>query len=209
MNHTEAHALAVELVEILRPWCQRIEIAGSLRRGKPEVKDIEIVTLARTEERIEKDMFGEIVNREIYNITSEQVTFAIRNSDWCIGTRNGERYKQLDYIYVDIKCDLFIVPDAREWGALYLIRTGPAEFNQELMYSILRKGWHLTGNLLHQHGKTPVVKNGKKEYLPCDKGANCPLIAPTLTEEAFLEAVGLPWVEPGERSAEWLKEKIK
>jgi len=43
----EARKLAEQMVERLRPACDKIEIAGSVRRGKPEVKDIEIVCLPR------------------------------------------------------------------------------------------------------------------------------------------------------------------
>jgi hypothetical protein len=43
------HAWA--LVQILRPTCAQIEIAGSLRRGKATVGDIEIVARPLVEER--------------------------------------------------------------------------------------------------------------------------------------------------------------
>ena len=123
--------------------------------------------------------------------------------------KDGERYKQLVHRDTGVKCDLFIVPDKQEWGALYLVRTGPAEFNQALMRVILRKGWHLTGNRLHQHGKCQVVRKGKRQSLPCEKGARCPLIIPTLSEQDFLGALGLPWVEPDERSAAWVRQHEK
>lgn len=41
--YAEAHSIALAVLELLRPHCIRIEIAGSIRREKPEVKDIEIV----------------------------------------------------------------------------------------------------------------------------------------------------------------------
>lgn len=39
--------IALKLVERLHPYCEKIEIAGSIRRGKPLVKDIEIVTIPK------------------------------------------------------------------------------------------------------------------------------------------------------------------
>ena len=39
----EAHAIAAEIITVLAPHCRRIEIAGSIRRQRPEVGDIEIV----------------------------------------------------------------------------------------------------------------------------------------------------------------------
>lgn len=48
---TQALAVAEELVAALRPACERLEIAGSLRRGKAEVGDVEILFVPRVEER--------------------------------------------------------------------------------------------------------------------------------------------------------------
>ena len=41
--YDEAYSIALVVLELLRPHCIRCEIAGSIRREKPEVKDIEIV----------------------------------------------------------------------------------------------------------------------------------------------------------------------
>lgn len=43
-----ALAIAEGIVEALNPYCTIINIAGSCRRRKPEVKDIEIVALPKT-----------------------------------------------------------------------------------------------------------------------------------------------------------------
>jgi DNA polymerase/3'-5' exonuclease PolX len=50
--------IAGRIVEALRPYCERIEIAGSLRREKPMVGDIEIVAIPRRP----VDLFGEPVS---------------------------------------------------------------------------------------------------------------------------------------------------
>lgn len=46
----QARAVADLLVSYLAPACERIEIAGSIRREVPEVKDIELVAIPRWEE---------------------------------------------------------------------------------------------------------------------------------------------------------------
>jgi DNA polymerase/3'-5' exonuclease PolX len=43
MKLNEAKATAEKYQNLFKPYCSRIEIAGSSRREKPEVKDIEIV----------------------------------------------------------------------------------------------------------------------------------------------------------------------
>ena len=53
--YSQVLPIAESLVEKLRPACERIEIAGSLRREKAMVGDIEIVAVPR----LERDLLGE------------------------------------------------------------------------------------------------------------------------------------------------------
>ena len=52
----EAQNIAVEICYQLEPFCEKINIAGSVRRKKQEVKDIEIVCVPKLETQY--DMFG-------------------------------------------------------------------------------------------------------------------------------------------------------
>jgi DNA polymerase/3'-5' exonuclease PolX len=54
MPYMEAMAYATTMVYYLSPLCSRIEIAGSLRRKKETIGDIEIVLILKPE----FDMFG-------------------------------------------------------------------------------------------------------------------------------------------------------
>src|SRR3989344_4737374 len=45
--YAEAHAMALDVVEQLRLHCERIEVAGSIRRKKAEIGDIEIVAIPK------------------------------------------------------------------------------------------------------------------------------------------------------------------
>ena len=47
MNLQQAQQIAERIKSELAPHCDRIEIAGSIRRKKPEVKDIEIVCIPK------------------------------------------------------------------------------------------------------------------------------------------------------------------
>ena len=58
MDIGRALGIALRLVDDLESGCKRIEIAGSLRRGKPDVKDIEIAAIPRVTIEPVKDMFG-------------------------------------------------------------------------------------------------------------------------------------------------------
>ena len=57
MPLAEARAFAEEIVLDLRPFCDRIEIAGSIRRGEPHVGDVDLVVIPRSEHR-QFDLFG-------------------------------------------------------------------------------------------------------------------------------------------------------
>jgi DNA polymerase/3'-5' exonuclease PolX len=56
--YAQMMTIARAVVERLRPACQRIEIAGSLRRHRPMVGDIEICAIPI----MPTDLFGEPLN---------------------------------------------------------------------------------------------------------------------------------------------------
>ncbi len=47
MKLSQAQNLAERIIETMQPFCQRVAIGGSIRREKPEVKDIEIVAIPK------------------------------------------------------------------------------------------------------------------------------------------------------------------
>ena len=48
----EAHRLAEKIVALVSPAMDRVEIAGSIRRKKPVVGDIELVGIPADQERL-------------------------------------------------------------------------------------------------------------------------------------------------------------
>ena len=47
MKLETAKEIANDFLKLIRPFCLRAEIAGSIRREKPEVKDVEICAVPR------------------------------------------------------------------------------------------------------------------------------------------------------------------
>src|SRR3989304_4969145 len=85
----DAWMIAQRSVMLLMPLCQRVEIAGSIRRRKSQVGDIEIVCVPR----MTGGLFGD---QPVYIPPLGQVV------------KDGDRYKQ--YILGEgIKLDLFLV----------------------------------------------------------------------------------------------------
>jgi DNA polymerase/3'-5' exonuclease PolX len=137
MKREQAAAIAQQLVQSMAPYCQRIEIAGSIRRRKSEVKDIEIVAIPGWEERADpSDLFGE--RRLQVNLLHEWATgpqCSVQLQWIKPGTPDivpwkveaeGRYWRGL--LPEDIKLDLFLC-EPENWGAIFLIRTGSAEFS--------------------------------------------------------------------------------
>ena len=192
MSLDQAMHLAIGLRLALEPGCDRIEIAGSVRRGKPEPHDLEIVLIPKRTFVQTGNLFGEMSELELDHF-EPALRDVLAGGRWEFDPlikRNGPRYKRLREVQTGMCCDLFMATLAG-WGGALAIRTGPAEFSQGLVTLALRQGKHVAdGYLIHGH---PKPEGG------CPKRSRCPLILPTLSEEAFFSALGLQWCEPRDR----------
>lgn len=71
MKLEAAQTLAKHLINYMMPNCERIELAGSCRRGCREVKDLEIVVVpAYTEKPDPSNLFGD---KQSVNLLYEQM----------------------------------------------------------------------------------------------------------------------------------------
>lgn len=116
----DAQSLANDLVTQLSFYCERTEIAGSIRRGKSEIGDIEIVAVPQ----MGFDFFGEP--------TGDHALNGVQWSDFGKVIKNGNKYKQIE-LHEGINLDLFIITPPAQWGVIFLIRTGPAEFSHKMV----------------------------------------------------------------------------
>jgi len=117
-----ARAVAEELVRMLAPHCVQIEIAGSIRRGKATVGDVELLFVSR-------DGAAEC---EINRLISAGI-LEIRGAF-------GEQNKFVRHIASGIPVDLFATTQER-WANSFVCRTGPAESNIRIATAALRQGW--------------------------------------------------------------------
>lgn len=159
MNYFEAKAIADRIVNELRPHCDRIEIAGSIRRGKSEVKDIEIVAIPKPYQTgLFESGIATVVNK------------------WQ-KVKGDLPCKYTQRILPDgIKLDLFFA-EPGNWGLIFAIRTGSAEYS----HKVLANGWvkrgykSVDGYLFHeQNNKRYEVRE----------------------EKDLFDRIGVPYVEP-------------
>ena len=169
----QARDLAVRLLAALEPYAQNIQIAGSIRRRKPWVRDIEIVLEPRMYEQAA--LFGEQVH-----LLDALADFPWRQ--WGRLVKNGPRYKQLLLRHPAVKVDLFIVRPPAQFGYLFALRTGPAAFSRALV-TPRRYGGLMPDDLQARGGA--YWRRGE--------------VVPTPLESDVFDLLGLEWVPPWER----------
>jgi len=132
MQHAQALILAEDARNALTPYCERICIAGSIRRQRPEVKDIELVCIPRM---VPGGLFGDEL--EVDPGFCEVV------NQWrkVKGEPTGKYTQRI--LPGGMMLDLFIAnPD--NWGWQLCLRTGSAGFNEHVMIPALKARGYLS-----------------------------------------------------------------
>lgn len=173
----QAQEIADRYRDELLPYCERLEIAGSIRRKKPMVGDIEMVAIPKFE-TWGHDLLG---NPTLHNALEEEVSYKFRNNG-LVFTKSGPRYKQIQ-LQEGINLDLFIVLPPAQWGVIFLLRTGPEVFSK-MAVTQRNKGGHLPSYCLVKDGQ--VFRYGE--------------LFPTPEEDDYLELLGLPGLKPEARA---------
>lgn len=124
-----AQSIASRYLDDCLPFCQRIEIAGSIRRRKPIIHDIEIVALPIFRPA-PTNMFGEPVGIPV-SLVDENV-HALASAWGAVFKKSGPKYKQLQ-LAEGLNLDLFLVTPPADWGVILAIRTGPGDFSNQLV----------------------------------------------------------------------------
>ena len=185
-----AMAVAEEVIGRMQPWCDRIAIAGSLRRRSPTVGDVEIVYVPTIRsEPNPADMFGVVIanmaDRAIAQMEADGVLDRRLNS---AGAQSfGARNKLMRHRATLVPVDLFATT-LENWANCMVLRTGPAELTHAIAAAAQRKGWKWN---TYGSGFTRQVP------LPGEDITTHPVRA----ERDAFDFVGIPYTEPHERKA--------
>jgi DNA polymerase/3'-5' exonuclease PolX len=174
MELIKARMIAERLVDDLKPYCERIEIAGSIRRKKADVGDIEICCIPKI--LWDEDLVGNSVPQ--YVETDRAVDEWLMNGRRLI--KNGSRFKQIE-IQDGFNLDLFLVYPPAQWGVIFALRTGPAEYSRWLV-TLRNKGGALPSNYRCKNGG--IIPDGLTAPIPMDD------------EGELFYLLGLDWCEP-------------
>ncbi len=191
MQLEQAKKIAQMLAREVEPYCQMVKIAGSIRRGRAEVKDIELVVVPKFKpmEMQSDDLFQPEISAMISQLylwaksqtlikwikpgTSEIVPWEVKP--------DGKYWRGLvsGFSEEPVKLDLFIA-GTNNFGVIYAIRTGSVEFSAALAgYIKTRTAYQLQqGNLVSKIGGNLLA---------------CP------TEESFFENDGIQYVPVANR----------
>ncbi len=204
---TTARRIAEDIHSILAPSCQRLVTAGSIRREKADVGDIELVIEPRyssIEQRVNLFDTTRVKVCEVERVVASLSllgVFSPRYKEngsviaWPKTFNATSRYLSVWYCpneQESIPLDLFIQREDRlhVWGWQMLLRTGPGEANT-LLVTNRQKGGLLPPDF--------VVKDG---VVTTTSGIPIALE----TEEAVFEAWHMVYVPPQQRNVEAYKE---
>lgn len=132
-----AEEIADEVVRLLEPYCERVAIAGSIRRRKPEVGDIEVLAIPK---------YGglschvNLLDQEILDLMHCGILdFRLSKH----GRRAfGQKNKLMVHLPSGLAVDVFST-DEQCWPVALVIRTGGAVTNKRIATAAIKKGWRL------------------------------------------------------------------
>jgi len=170
MELAQAQKIAEELKARLEASCHRIAIAGSIRRGKPFVGDIELLCIPMFVDGVDQ------LDHEVGYLVATGILDYRRNK---LGSKiYGPKNKLMLHLPSGIGVDIFSTDEECWWVSL-VVRTGGAPTNKRIAMAAIRKGWHLQA---YGHGFTTP-----RGDVVCH------------SEEEVFRAVGLLYVPPERR----------
>lgn len=142
MKYGFAKKIGDEVLEKIRPYIIKGQIAGSIRRKKPNVHDIDLVI-------VPKDNFMAMIN--IKNVIKNYGSIELAGQK-IIRVKGKEK----------LEIDCYIATE-KNFSTLLLIRTGSKEHNLKIAKKCLKKGFRLKHNLGIVDSKGDVIADTEKK----------------------------------------------
>lgn len=190
----QAKNIALDICAQLKPYCDRINIAGSIRRQKSDVKDIEVICQPKIVPVVESDLFG--TKKHLF-LRSPDFKQAVLNLGEVIKGKPDGKYMQIKLESINL--DLFL-PDDYDYYRQYAIRTGNADYTRMIIaQGWLKKGWCGSDKGLRKISDCKGTKkpDGKTEWKCIREDADIPPV--WTSEEDFFNWIGVKMLHPSKR----------
>ena len=176
-----ARLLSSKLRRALEPDCERIEVAGSIRRGNKQsglYGDIEILAIPRmqTKPSVQGGLFFQKAPMVSALWGLLDAMMGDRQIEHMASHRWGDKYRS--FMWNGVQVDLFTT-DVDSWGYQLLVRTGPSSFSQRFVtrledYGYIGRDGHIwtrlegdqPGVLVPVHGEADAFRLIEQSYLP-------------------------------------------
>lgn len=202
MRLAQAERYALHIVDWLRPYCTRIEIAGSIRRRRTECNDVDIVCIPKLVPT--EDLAG--ATGQVRNLVREELIRYVKATPLA-GWRNETEPKwDASNLLVQLpKCELDLwCANEMNFATRFMCRTGSREHNIWLAERAKRWGferWDSYRGLVTKRGLLKVAATEAELYRALD----LEFIAPENREFSFLRGLDgsrLPSKNQNEKSYE-------
>ena len=190
MELQEALLIANKVKDSLSPYCEIINVAGSCRRLKPEVKDFDILCLPKM--KVINDVFGEPLKKIR---TAEFVSTVELLGDRIKGSPKDGKNIQTR-LKEGIILDLYI-PVSVDYYRQLAIRTGSGDYSKKILATGWRKkGW--CGSDLGLRRTRDCIETKTKRGTSTWKCVNPNAEHPPVwkSEGEFFDWINVKWVEP-------------
>lgn len=186
MKLATAQLYARKIGDWITPYCDRVEIAGSIRRERPVCNDVDLVCIPKV--RLDKDLMGETT--EVHNLLFEFMQKYVAESGGKASFGQGGNIAGKLLIVNLPKCQLDLFFAAPEnFDSRFLCRTGSKEHNIWLAQRALERGmkWMPYEGLVSGAGE----------------------IIPVASETDLYGALGLRLIRPQDREQAWINKHLE
>ncbi|MDE2099080.1 MAG: hypothetical protein KGL39_17635 [Patescibacteria group bacterium] len=194
MDLDTAQRYAAHILGWLRPHCDRLEVAGSIRRGRPVCNDVDIVCIPCLTEY--KDLLGHVTGRQnqvhmflLNYVADYQARHPGNMGQEQVRVISGGETVGKQMIVQLPKCqlDVWFATEAT-FASLLLCRTGSKEHNIWLCQRAVERDihWNPYEGLSDQGG-----------------------VLPARSEEELYKHLGLAFIEPKNRELPWIQKNLE
>jgi DNA polymerase (family 10) len=178
----EAMKVAEQLCRILKPICDRLIVAGSLRRQKETVGDIEILYIPKYEPRQIELFISTYINLADEGLDQLMNDGVIEPRKNVRGAETyGPKNKYTIHRASGLPVDFFSATEENWWNYL-VCRTGPKESNIRISAQALQRGWEWKPYSSGFSKGGPLFKDYEEHAVTSEKDV--------------FEFVGLPYLKP-------------